>query len=83
MSKYDPLRDYLASLDQTCLTMSFGRVEELVGPLPESARKHRSWWANDSKVEARAWREAGWHVESVDQQRECVTLAIGKVGASR
>jgi Holliday junction resolvase-like predicted endonuclease len=82
MNKYDPLRDYLAGLDQTSVTMSFGRVEQLVGPLPASARMHRPWWANDSKVEARAWRAAGWHVDSVDQRNERVVFAIGRVGGS-
>lgn len=82
MSKYDPLRDYLAGLDQASVTMSFEGVEELVGPLPASARKHRPWWANDSKVEAQAWRAAGWHVDTVDQRRERVVFAIGRVGGS-
>ena len=82
MSKYDALRDYLAGLDQTSVTMSFERVEELVGRLPPSARKHRPWWANDSKVEAQAWRAAGWHVDSVDQGNERVVFGIGRVGGS-
>ena len=82
MNKYDPLRDYLAGLDQTPVTMSFERVEELVGPLPASARKHRPWWANDSKVEAQAWRAADWHVDTVDQRNERVVFAIGRVGGS-
>ena len=82
MNKYDPLRDYLAGLDQTSVTMSFGRVEQLVGPLPASARKHRPWWANNSKVEAQAWRAAGWHVDSLDQRNERVVFAIGRVGGS-
>ena len=82
MNKYDPLRDYLTGLDQTTVTMSFGRVEELVGPLPTSAWKHRAWWGNDSKVEAQAWRTAGWHVDSVDQRTERVVFAIGWVGAA-
>ncbi len=82
MTKYDPLRDYLAGLDQTSVTMSFARVEQLVGPLPASARKHRPWWANDSKVEAQAWRAAGWHVDSVDQRNEHVVFALGRVGGS-
>jgi hypothetical protein len=76
MNRYDPLRDYLAGLDQATVTMSFGRVEELVGPLPASARKHRAWWANDSKVEAQAWRGAGFHVDSVDQRNERVIFAF-------
>jgi len=82
MNKYDPLRDYLAGLDQASVTMSFGRVEELVGLLPASARKHRPWWANDSKVEAQAWRAAGWHVEAVDERNERVVFAIGRGGGS-
>jgi hypothetical protein len=79
MNKYDPLREYLASLDQTSVTMSFARVEELVGPLPASARRHRAWWANDSKVEAQAWRAAGWHVVSIDQRNERVAFAIRRM----
>ena len=80
MNKYDPLRDYLAGLDQTSVTMSFERVEELVGPLPASARNHRPSWANDSKVEAQAWRAAGWHVDTVDLRNERVVFAVGTVG---
>jgi Holliday junction resolvase-like predicted endonuclease len=82
MNKYDALRDYLAGLDQTTVTMSFARIEELVGPLPGSARQHRPWWANDSKVEAQAWRAAGWHVDTVDQRNERVVFAIGRLGGS-
>jgi KAP family P-loop domain len=78
MAKYDPLRDHLAACsdDVRELTMNFSEVEELVGKLPPSARVHREWWANtvDSRVEARAWREAGWRVASVDQTAEHVTF---------
>jgi hypothetical protein len=72
MAKYDPLRDHLAGRAGTEVRMSFDEVEELVGLLPPSARTHRAWWANDSKVEALAWRAAGWRVESVDQSRGMV-----------
>lgn len=82
MSKYDPLSDHFASCDQTSMTMSFGHVDELVGPLPGSARKHRSWWANDSKTEAQAWRAEGGHVDSVDQRNESVVFASGRVGGN-
>ena len=62
MGKYDLLRDYLAGRrdGRLELTMTFGEVEDLVGPLPTSARVHRASWANDSKVDAQAWRAAGW-----------------------
>jgi hypothetical protein len=48
--------------------MTFAAVEDLVGLLPESAYRHRAWWGNnDGNAEARAWLDAGWRVESVNQ----------------
>ncbi len=79
VTKYDPLRDYLAALaeDLRELTMSFGEIEELVGQLPRPACSRHAWWANtdDARVEARAWRAAGWYVLSADQTAEQVTFA--------
>ncbi|MGD0608900.1 MAG: hypothetical protein ABSA53_35615 [Streptosporangiaceae bacterium] len=79
MSKYDPLRDYLASRPEDVreLLMSFEQVEELVGRLPRSAYVHRAWWANtdDARVAALAWRSAGWNVKSVDQANTQVAFA--------
>jgi Holliday junction resolvase-like predicted endonuclease len=85
MVKYDPLRDFLAGRaeQQDHVTMDFSEIEGLVGPLPESAREHRAWWGNDSKVQAQAWRAAGWHVESVRQDSGRVVFARGKVGGTR
>ena len=79
MSKYDPLRDYLASRpDDVCeFPMSFERIEELVGKLPQTAYLRRGWWSNtaDTSVEARAWRSAGWYVKSVDRTTTQVVFA--------
>jgi hypothetical protein len=83
VGKYDPLRSYLASSTGKEVRMTFTEVEALVGPLPSSARIHRAWWANDSKVQAEAWRAAGWHVQSVNQTAERVVFARGKVGGPR
>jgi hypothetical protein len=48
--------------------MTFTAVEDLVGRLPESAYRHRAWWGNnDGTAEAKAWLDAGWRVESVNQ----------------
>ena len=82
MAKYDPLREYLSQRPDTAadVLMTFAEIEALVGPLPDSARTHRAWWANDSKVEALAWRAAGWHVSSVNQLRERVVFARGTRG---
>jgi len=82
VGKYDPLRDHLAGRCGDQARMTFAEVEELVGPLPESARNHRAWWANDNKVEALAWRAAGWHVESVNQSSGDVVFARGATGGT-
>jgi hypothetical protein len=85
VAKYDALRTYLAARPEhlSRVTMSFGEVGALVGSLPASAWDHRAWWANDSKVQAQAWRGAGWHVESVHQGAGQVVFARGVVGGSR
>lgn len=84
--KYDPLRDYLAARPEDVreLTMGFDQVEQLVGRLPRSARIRRAWWGNtvDARVEAQAWRAAGWHVQSVDLAAEVVVFARGVTGAA-
>ncbi len=84
MSRYDPLRDYLAALpvDRRDLTMSFGEIEDLVGQLPRLARSRPSWWANtDATAEAQAWQEAGWLVQSADLAAAQVTFARNAVAS--
>lgn len=58
--------------------MDFEEVSELVGGLPNSAYKHRAWWANQrtSVVQAYAWLDAGWRVASVDFSRRRVVFVI-------
>jgi hypothetical protein len=84
VSKYDPLRDYLAARSDALpqLTLTFTDVEALVGPLPEPARTGSSWWANDGRSE-HAWNEAGWRVLAVDHDAERVVFARGAVGGRR
>jgi len=66
--------------------MTFTAVEELVGRLPDSAYRHRPWWGNnDASVQAKAWLDAGWQVESVNQAaKEVVFARVGtnKVGSA-
>jgi hypothetical protein len=87
MAKYEPLAEYLRSLpaDRDKVTLSFDRISTIVGGLPPSAYEIRQWWANDSKVEARAWRSAGWHVDrhGVDFGTQSVRFARGRVGGAR
>jgi uncharacterized protein YraI len=83
-SKYWPLTQYLtkaAASGSTTVQLDFAQIADMVtGGLPPSAYRHRAWWSNDSKVEAQAWREAGWHVEAVSLDRRRVTFARGEVG---
>jgi hypothetical protein len=87
MAKYDALAGLLEDIpvDQLEITLPFTRISTLVGGLPPSAYVLRQWWANDSKVEARAWRSAGWHVDKggVDFNAETVRFARGRVGGTR
>jgi hypothetical protein len=50
MSRYDPLRWYLAKLpaDRREVRLTFRDVEK-VGSLPDSARSYRPWWANSTR----------------------------------
>ncbi len=79
MSKYDPLRDLLASipLSVTEKTLTFSEIENILGfRLPNSAYNHRAWWANPSSADdhpyAQSWLAAGWKVEIVNQNEKWV-----------
>ena len=77
MAKYDPLGEHLSRLTMDATTMTFEEISRLVGLLPKSAYDHREWWGNEahgSHVQARAWMNAGFRVDSVHQQRETVTF---------
>ena len=78
MSKYAPLAKFLGDSARTEGTgvLSFAQIEDITGEaLPVSARKHRSWWGNDSyHVQSAAWRAAGWRVFKVNLSRQVVTF---------
>lgn len=82
MAKYDPLRDVLNSMstrDRQRLT--FAAIDELVGGLPNSAHRHRAWWANDpTHIQASAWLEGGRVVEEVDQAAGWVCFSARHLG---
>ncbi len=63
--KYDPLLEHLKAQRSMVLRMSFERIAELVGVLPQSAFKHPAWWANErsegtAHVHCKAWLDAGY-----------------------
>lgn len=72
MGKYTPLEQYLESRRrfERKIQMGFGKIEEKIqDKLPRSAEIYREWWSNElvgSHVQARAWMNAGWRVDTVD-----------------
>ncbi len=82
MGKYEPLQKYLEQRKNTHkdIYLSFAKIEEIISDkLPPSAFEYREWWANElvgSHVQAQAWMNAGWKVESVDFTRKSVRFII-------
>ena len=85
MARYDPLTRALqtaAARGEDAVEMSFHQIEGIVGkPLPSSAEQ-RHWWANNSQVQALAWRAAGYHVDQVYLDRRRVRFATGARGGT-
>lgn len=65
--KYHALKEYLSSkLKGEPVTLSYGEIETIIATkLPNSAYKHKEWWANGGHSHAQAWLEAGWKVSKV------------------
>lgn len=90
MSKYEPLREHLARLEDVVWAAKLDELEDILGTnLPKSAREHRTWWANSggSLVHQNSWLDAGWRVERTDLMRAVIvfrrlriggTIAVGK-----
>jgi len=78
MPKYDALTSWLAKQRPT-INLSFADIERIIGdPLPTSAHTHRPWWGNQvyntGSRQCRAWLDAGWEVDTVDQPAKTVTF---------
>ncbi|WP_417688478.1 hypothetical protein [Roseibium sp.] len=85
MSKYDPLREHLAHLDDVVWAAKLVDLEAILGSdLPKSAREHRTWWANSggSLVHQNAWLDAGWRVERTDLPRDVVVFRRLRIGGT-
>jgi hypothetical protein len=78
--KYTPLENYLRGLPATQkeVALSFEQIERIINAkLPASAYEYQAWWANEKEgnhVNARAWANAGWKVESIDFNRKLARL---------
>ena len=66
MGKYDPLFRYLNSNRNKQVTLSYFEIEKILSAkLPVSACKYKEWWDNNSHVQSKSWRDAGYKVDTV------------------
>lgn len=76
--KYSMLFNELVERQDDEWQTSFADLEALLGfRLPNSARIHRPWWANDNRnghSQSMAWTVAGWKTTSVDLDKETLTF---------
>ncbi len=78
MSKYDPLAKYLSEQAGESVTLTFMKVNEILGgTLPRSAFQYRPWWANrfdGNEAQSAGWQSVGWETGDVDMKRQNVTF---------
>lgn len=79
-SMYAPLALYLQNqpFEVDRLQTTFEEIENILKTkLPDSARQHRSWWANDSvgHVQSQQWLAAGWRVAGINMAEENITFS--------
>lgn len=75
MGKYAKLGLELVNDKHDTIEYSYSEIESILGfSLPDSAKDHRPWWANDrTHVQAAdGWLEHGWIVDSIDMKRKIV-----------
>jgi hypothetical protein len=72
LSKYFGLTQFLKNQEDIEVTLFFNEFNSKTGiTLPDSAINHRAYWANQKNIEnrpwAKAWQQAGYFVENVNQ----------------
>jgi hypothetical protein len=76
LRKYGALQAHLIRRAGRPEMLTFEDIEGIIGkPLPQSAVKHRSFWANDNQdhhSHARAWMGAGYRVAYVDREQKVI-----------
>jgi hypothetical protein len=76
MRKYQALQMHLIRRNGRPEMLTFEDIEAIIGKtLPQSAEKHRSFWANDNQdyhSHARSWMRAGYRVAYVDRDEKVV-----------
>jgi hypothetical protein len=73
LRKYQPLQAYLQRRNGRPEMLTFEDIESIIGAgLPQSAVKHRGFWANDNEERVHAWTRAGYRVAYVDRDERVV-----------
>ena len=90
MSLYSPLEEFLKGSTFEELPITFSEISKILGrELPQSAYRHRPWWANEATghSHAKAWLNAGFETAQVDMagrklvfRRAAPARASSKVG---
>lgn len=86
--KYSPLFHYLEKRRGPEWDATFPEIEKVLGfRLPDSARVHRPWWANQGErgghSHALAWEMAGWKTSQVDMVGERVVFVLADLRTRR
>jgi hypothetical protein len=81
--KYSPLYEYLVKQDGNECQLTFSKIEEILNfALPNSARIHRPWWANQGErgghSHALSWEMAGWKTTNVNMEKESIAFVRKK-----
>ena len=76
-NRYTALAEYLKRRSGGKVRLNFGEIEKIIhGPLPQSARNHRAWWANDKfHSQGKAWMGAGWVAEELDMEGQEISFS--------
>jgi hypothetical protein len=79
-SRYTPLTDYLHNQkgDVNRLSLTFDEIEDIIGAkLPDSARHHRVWWANDTSSlrHSSSWLDADWKTTNINMNEGTIVFA--------
>ena len=66
MGKYDPLFRYLHLCGNQQIALSFVEIEKILSAkLPNSAYRYIAWWDNNSHVQSKSWRDAGYKIDRI------------------
>lgn len=78
MSKYQALTEFLDEVADDKVVLTFESINDMIGgELPDSAFRHRPWWANRSGgrgAQNLAWQSVGWETRDVNMELDEVTF---------